>query len=69
MEMAAIVAILILCFTIGVMVGEVVLWHKITYSLSDFINRETKYYAQKAVDEIVTPTRAGRSRSPAAPTK
>ena len=53
MEMAAIVAILILCFAIGVMVGEVLLWHKITDSLSEFINRETKYYAQKAVDEIL----------------
>jgi len=53
MEMAAIVAILILCFLIGVIAGEVVLWHKITDSLSDFINRETKYYAQKAVDEIL----------------
>ena len=53
METAAVVMILILCFLIGAMVGEVVLWHKITDSLSDFINKETKYYAQKAVDEIL----------------
>lgn len=53
MNAISVVMILILCFLIGVMVGEVVLWHKITYSLSDFINKETKYYAQKAVDEIV----------------
>lgn len=53
MESAAIIAIFILCFTIGVMVGEVVLWHKITDSLSDFINKETRYYAQKTVDEIL----------------
>jgi len=53
MEIMAVVMILILCFLIGVIVGEVVLWHKITHSLSDFINKETKYYAQKAVDEIL----------------
>ncbi len=53
MNAISVVMILILCFTIGVMVGEVVLWHKITYSLSEFINRETKYYAQKAVNEIL----------------
>ena len=53
MEIASVVMILILCFLIGVIVGEVVLWHKITDSLSEFINRETKYYAQKAVDEIL----------------
>ena len=53
METIAVVTILILCFLIGVMVGEVMLWHKITNSLSEFINRETKYYAQKAVDEIL----------------
>ncbi len=53
METISVVMILILCFLIGVMVGEVALWHKITYSLSEFINRETKYYAQKAVDEIL----------------
>lgn len=53
MELAAIVALIILCFVIGAMVGQVLLWHKITYSLSDFINKETRYYAQKAVDEIL----------------
>ena len=52
METIAVVMILILCFLIGTMVGEVMLWHKITNSLSELINRETKYYAQKAVDEI-----------------
>ena len=29
------------------------LWHKIINSVSEFINRETKYYAQKAIDEIL----------------
>ena len=53
MDTISVVMILILCFLIGVMVGEVVIWQKITYSLSEFINRETKYYAQKAVDEIL----------------
>jgi hypothetical protein len=53
MEIEAAVGLLIMCFVIGVMVGEIVLWHKITYSLSDFINKETKYYAQKAIDEIL----------------
>ena len=53
METIAVVMILILCFLIGTMVGEVMLWHKITHSLSEFINRETKYYEQKAVDEIL----------------
>ena len=53
METMAVVMILILCFLIGTMVGEVMLWHKITHSLSEFINRETKYYAHKAVDEIL----------------
>ena len=53
METIAVVMILILCFLIGTMVGEVMLWHKITNSLSELINRETKYYAQKAVDEIL----------------
>ena len=49
----AVVMILILCFLFGLMVCEVIFWQKITNSLSELINRETKYYAQKAVDEIL----------------
>ena len=51
--MYIVAGVAIVCFLVGVMVGEVLLWHKITDSLSDLIRRETKYYAQKAVDEIL----------------